>query len=89
MARAHGVNANQGFQVAQAVSGRATGGSGAIKLLPVRVNESLPSLATVPRSEDPCSLSGTIHIELGHAQVRIESSADPVLLRMLLECSRG
>ena len=32
--------------------------------------------------------SGTIHIQLGHAQVRIEGNADPVLLRVLLKCLR-
>jgi len=65
------------------------GGSGAIKLLPVHVNESSPSLAQ--RREGSCStsLSGTIHIELRHAQVRIEGSADPGLLRVLLECLRA
>jgi hypothetical protein len=34
-------------------------------------------------------LPGTIHIELRHAQVRIEGSADPGLLRVLLECLRA
>ena len=33
--------------------------------------------------------SGTIHIELREAQVRIEGSADPALVRVLLECLRG
>jgi hypothetical protein len=32
--------------------------------------------------------SGTIHIQLPHAQVRIEGGADPVLLRVLLACLR-
>jgi hypothetical protein len=30
--------------------------------------------------------AGTIHIQLEHAQVRVESGANPVLLRVLLEC---
>jgi len=34
------------------------------------------------------STPGTIHVELRHAQVRIEGSADPALLRVLLECLR-
>jgi hypothetical protein len=67
------------------------GGSGAVKLLPVHVNESSPSLATPARSEDSCSTfsAGTIHIELRHAQVHIAGSANPVLLRVLLECLLG
>jgi hypothetical protein len=79
------------FQLAQAVSGRATGGGGAIKLLPVSVSENSPSLMTSPSGErsGSTSLSGTIQIELYHAQVRIEGSADPVLLRVLLECLRA
>jgi hypothetical protein len=35
-------------------------------------------------------LLGAIHIKLGHAHVRIEGSADPVLLlRTILEALRG
>ncbi len=91
VARAHGVNANQVFKWRKLYLAGRLGGSGAIKLLPVRVNESSPSLATAPRSEGSCSTSllGTIHIELRHAQVHIAGSADPVLLRVLLECLRG
>lgn len=33
--------------------------------------------------------AGTIHIEFRQAQVRIEGSADPGLVRVLLECLRG
>ena len=89
VARAHGVNANQVFGWRRLYLAGRLGGSGAIKLLPVHVNESSPSLT--PRSEGACStsLSGTIHIELRHAQVRIEGSADPGLLRVLLECLRA
>jgi transposase len=77
VARAHGVNANQVFGWRRLYLAGRLGGSGAIKLLPVHVNES------------STSLSGTIHIELRHAQVRIEGSADPGLLRVLLECLRA
>jgi hypothetical protein len=34
----------------------------------------------------PVGSAGTIHIQLEHAQVRVESGANPVLLRVLLEC---
>ena len=91
VARAHGVNANQVFGWRKLYLAGRLGGSGAVKLLPVHVNESSPSLATPARSEDSCSTfsAGTIHIELRHAQVHIAGSADPVLLRVLLECLRG
>jgi len=75
--------------------GWAGGASPAVKLLPVRVSEST-ALATVAhrehslsadRAPSPAStLPGTIHIELRPAQVRIESSADPALVRVLLVC---
>src|SRR5208282_3533628 len=65
VARAHGVNANQVFGWRRLYLAGRLGGSGRIKLLPVHVNESSPSLATAPRSEGSCSISwsGTIHIE--------------------------
>src|SRR6059058_4536928 len=95
VARAHGVNANQVFGWRKLyLAGRLGGASRAIKLLPVRISESSPSLA--PTTHRECSPSvdfaksspGTIHVELRHAQVRIEASADPALLRVLLECLR-
>jgi transposase len=91
VARAHGVNANQVFGWRRLYLAGRLGGSGAIKLLPVRLNESSPSLATLSRVEgsDSTCLPGRIHIELRHAQVRIEGSADPGLVRVLLECLRG
>ena len=93
IARAHGINANQVFGWRRLyLAGRLGGASPAIKLLPVHVSESSPSLATTTSRE--CSPSadfskptpGTIHIELRHAQVRIEGRADAGLLRVLLEC---
>jgi transposase len=95
IARAHGINANQVFGWRKLyLAGRLGGASPAIKLLPVHVSESSPSLAT--RTSRECSRSadfakctpGTIHIELRHAQVRIEGTSDPALLRVLLECLR-
>jgi hypothetical protein len=41
------------------------------------------------RGSGTSSFSGTIHIELVHARVRIEGSADPVLLRVLVESLRA
>jgi len=91
VARAHGVNANLVFNWRKLYRAGRLGSSGAIKLLPVRVSEYLWSPAGPPRSGGSCSTSllGTVHIELRHAQVRIEGSTDPVLLRVLLECLRA
>jgi transposase len=90
VARAHGVNANQVFTWRRLYQAGRLGGSGAVKLLPVSVSENSPPPITSPVSEPSASkpLSGTIHIELRRAQVRIEGNADPALLRVLLECLR-
>jgi transposase len=89
VARAHGVNANLVFNWCRLYrTGRLVGRSEA-KLLPVRVaaesSTGFPAAGHEPDSLLPPP-SGTIHIQLQHAQVRVEGSADPVLLRVLLEC---
>ena len=90
VARAHGVNANQVFGWRRLYNAGRLGGSGAVKLLPVNVSESSPPPMPSPSSERSASmpLPGTIHIKLGHAQVRIEGDADPALVRVLMECLR-
>jgi len=89
VARAHGVNANQVFGWRRLYRVGRLGGSGAVKLLPVSVSESSPPIAS-PSSERSAStpLPDTIHIKLGHAQVRVEGNADPALFRVLLEYLR-
>jgi hypothetical protein len=65
-----------------------------MKLLPVRVSETLPPVTTHAGGEaatsievaNPKSNPGRIHIELRQAKVRIEGDADPGLVRVLLEC---
>jgi transposase len=91
VARTHGINANLVLNRRKLYLAGQLGGSGAIKLLPVRVSESSPSLMRSPSGErsGSSSWSGTVHIELRHAQVRIEGGADPVLLRVVLECLRS
>jgi transposase len=90
VARAHGVNANQVFGWRRLYRTGRLGGGGAVKLLPVRVSENSPPPIVSPGREHPVAMPvpGTIHIELRHAQVRIEGGADPALLRVLLECLR-
>jgi transposase len=95
VARAHGVNANQVFQWRRLYrAGRLGGTSLPIKLLPVRVEASPSALPEIGCGPSSAALlanpsPGAIHIKLGHAQIRIEGSADPVLLRMILESLRG
>ena len=91
VARAHGINANQVFGWRRLyLAGRLGECKPAVKLLPVRVSESWPAPLPECGSADlPKAQPGTIHIELRQAQVRIEGSADPALVRVLLECLRG
>jgi transposase len=95
IARAHGVNANQVFGWRRLyLSGRLGEQRATMKLLPVRVSESLAPVTSHARGEaatwievaNPKSNPGRIHIELGQAKVRIEGDADPGLVRVLLEC---
>jgi transposase len=95
IARAHGVNANQVFGWRRLyLSGRLGEQRATMKLLPVRVSESLPPVTTHASGEaatsievaNPKSNPGRIHIELRQAKVRIEGEADPGLVRVLLEC---
>jgi len=91
VARGHGVNANLVFNWCKLYRAGQLGKSVEAKLLPVRVAaESSPRLPTSLREPEslPRSSSGTIHIQLGHAQVRVEGNADAVLLRVLLKCLR-
>jgi len=95
IARAHGVNANQVFGWRRLyLSGRLGEQRATMKLLPVRVSESLPPVTTHASGEaatsievaNPKSNPGRIHIELRQAKVRIEGDAEPGLVRVLLEC---
>lgn len=95
VARAHGINANQVFGWRRLyLAGRLGEPKPGIKLLPVRVSESTSTPVVVESVESGLSdvvqpQSGTIHIELRQAQVRIEGGADPALVRVLLECLRA
>jgi transposase len=92
VARTHGVNANQVFGWRRLyLAGRLGEQKPGIKLLPVRVSESqsIPVVVEHEVAESLPSRPATIHIELRQAQVRIEGSADPTLVRVLLECLRA
>lgn len=89
VARTEGVNTNQLFGWRRLyLAGRLGQPKPGVKLLPVRVSESLAAPVTVEGSciDVPKPQSGTIHLELRHAKVRIEGSADRELVRVLLEC---
>ena len=92
VARAHGINANQVFGWRRLyLAGRLGEPKPGIKLLPVRVSgsKSAPVVVEHHPADFPQRQPGTIHIELRRAQVRIEGSADPALVRVLLECLRA
>jgi len=84
IAGAHGVNANLVFNWRRLYEAGRLGDNRA-KLLPVKVTpeSSLPLTTT---SASLGSSPSAIHIQLRHAQVPIEGNADPVMLRILLEC---
>jgi transposase len=89
VARAHGVNANLVFNWRRLYQAGRLGRRDEAKLLPVRVTPDSSTGLRTPLCAPgamPSSAVGTIHIRLNHAQVSIEGSADPVLLRVLLEC---
>jgi transposase len=79
VARAHGVNANQVFYWRKLYQAGRLGASTGAQLLPVRVTAE-STLAKISRKQasptpigcSPTLSPGTIHIELGQAQVRIE-----------------
>ena len=89
VARANGVNANLVFNWCRKYRAGLLGEGSEAKLLPVRVTAESSTALPGPLCESRAvqiSSSGTIHLQLRHAQVRIEGSADPVVLRVLLEC---
>jgi len=87
IARAHGVNANLLFNWRRLYRAGQLCGQGGNKLLPVRVTpEDTPRPPTPAVSASLASSPGTIHIQLQDVQVRVEGSADPGLVRVVLEC---
>ena len=63
-------------------------------MLPVRVSKSKSAPVVAGPIESRLTdiaqpQRGTIYIEFRQAQVRVEGSADPALVRVLLECLRG
>lgn len=86
IARAHGVNANLVFNWRKLYRAGQLCGRGGNKLLPVRVTGEDTPRPSTPQDLTPiASSAGTIYIQLQDAQVRVEGSADPGLVRAVLE----
>ena len=81
VARSHGVNANQVFHWRKLLrEGRLDmKPASSTQLMPVRLAEA------ISENSPARTYSGTIHIELGRVRVRVEGSADPENLRVILE----
>jgi transposase len=86
VARAHGINANQVFKWRRAFErGELTEPS--VALVPVTVTSRDDESREA--EEVPTSAGAAIHIELpGRALISVESGADPILLRSILESLR-
>jgi len=84
LARAHEVNANQVFRWRKLYrEGLLDEKPSTAQLVPVRITEVMNLEADMSRSAR--SYSGTVHLELGRARLRVEGSADPDCLRLILE----
>jgi len=90
VAQAHGVNANQVFKWRRAFERGELVEAGSTALLPVVAPA--PEETADDRREhvpEPPPPTGAIHIEFpGRAMISVESGADPVLLRSILESLR-
>jgi transposase len=81
IARAHGVNANQVFQWRKLYQeGRLDPETSSTHLIPVRIAEPMSESVRPARFA-----SGTIHIDMGKVQLRVEGNVDPECLRIILE----
>jgi transposase len=86
IARAHGVNTNLVFNWRRLYRAGQLGGQGENKMLPVRVAGEDTRSSTPSDGTAMSHSAGTIHIRLRDVQVQVEGSADPGLLRLVLEC---
>jgi transposase len=87
IARVHGVNANLVFNWRKLYRAGQLGGRTGNKLLPVRVTgEDTPRPSVPGAGASIVSPTGAIHIQLRDVEVRVEGSADPRLVRVVLEC---
>ncbi len=86
VARAHEVNANQVIYWRKLYrAGKLEIEQSADKLVPVKISDITPKLRPASGRNSRPATAGIIHIELGHARVRIEGAADPDCVRATLE----
>ena len=88
VARAHGVNANQVFKWRRAFDRGELVEPDAVStaLLPVTVSTPSEAAMRAPSAQQHPAKSSSIRIEFpGRATISVESGADPVLLRSILE----
>jgi transposase len=91
VARAHGVNANQVFKWRRAFERGELSEPGAAftGLVPVTVSAACETTMQAPGVQERPTSPASIHIEFpGRALISVESGADPVLLRSILESLR-
>ena len=91
VAQAEGVNANQVFKWRREFErGQlAEPGVRSTALLPVTVSALFEAAAQETSAQEQTVTSGSIHIELpGRATISVESGADPIMLRSILESLR-
>ena len=85
VARAHDVNANQVFKWRRQYQQGRLEVDSRTTLLPVKVSDAIQTLPATPRRKQRTRRSGIIDIDLGHARVRIEGTADPECVKAALE----
>jgi transposase len=85
VARAHDVNRNQVFKWRKQYHRGQLEVETPTTLLPVKVSEALPTPRAATGHKSRVRRAGVIDIDLGHARVRIEGTADPDCVRAALE----
>ena len=83
VARTHGVNANQVLKWRRQYERGRLEVEARTRLLPVKIAETLPR--PILRRKHRPKRSGIIDIDLGHARIRIEGTADPECVRAAIE----
>ena len=86
VARAHDVNANQVFKWRrQYKQGQLEIDAAPTTLLPVKISPLIAATPIASPRKSRTKRTGIIDIDLGHARVRIEGTADPDCVRAALE----
>jgi transposase len=85
VARAHDVNTNQVFKWRKQYQQGRLEVEASTSLLPVKIADTVPVVGPTSGRKSRVRRSGVIDIDLGHARVRIEGTADPDCVRAALE----